>query len=388
MRGRGDGRFQSRGGGRGRHGRGQGEPHKAIVKGRKPEVGAYLDLPRGQQADPEAVLKWLECIRVYMYSNFESSVKEIIGLDGVLFGYEEFAEPEDPPEGAGMVAIERWKTASKKYHFDVDLHKKECSKLYGVLLGQMSEASQIRIGEMPAGKRAIEECDPLGVLSGVVFTHMNNKRYGETFNMTIAIRNYYSNKMSQNEDLAVYYSRCRTLLFIKNEAYRLADEEAPEHTDEFHSVLFITGLNANYSDYINTFKNKVRSWPQTMAEANQDAANFLMGRPGHNGNPPNSERRNVFAAGRGGKAGRGGRGRGNGQQPADDEKDGGDTPGKGTARAGTPYRDRDATPHRERGAGAVQEYGTRYGVCHNCGEDGHHAWECKKPPKKKSSSEK
>ena len=64
--------------------------------------------------------------------------------------------------------------------------------------------------------------------------------------------------MTAHEDLAAYYSRCRTLLFVKNEAYRMADEEAPEHTDEFYSVLFITGLNTNYSDYINTFKNKVR----------------------------------------------------------------------------------------------------------------------------------
>ena len=89
MRGRGDGRFQSRGGGRGRYGRGQGEPHKPIVKVRKPEVGAYLDLPRGQAADPEAALKWLECLRVYMYSTYESSIKEIIGIDGVLTDYEE-----------------------------------------------------------------------------------------------------------------------------------------------------------------------------------------------------------------------------------------------------------------------------------------------------------
>ena len=84
MRGRGDGRFQSRGGGRGRYGRGQGEPHKPISKGRKPEVGAYLDLRRGQAADPESVLKWLECFRVYMYSTYESTVKEIIGIDGIL----------------------------------------------------------------------------------------------------------------------------------------------------------------------------------------------------------------------------------------------------------------------------------------------------------------
>ena len=70
--------------------------------------------------------------------------------------------------------------------------------------------------------------------------------------------------MTQHEDLAAYYSRCRTLLFVKNEAYRLADEDAPEHTDEFHAVLFITALKSDYSEYSNMFKNKVRSWPQTM----------------------------------------------------------------------------------------------------------------------------
>ena len=55
----------------GRGGRGQLEPQKINLKqGRKPEVGAYLDLPRGQVADLEAVLKWLECFIVYMYSTY------------------------------------------------------------------------------------------------------------------------------------------------------------------------------------------------------------------------------------------------------------------------------------------------------------------------------
>ena len=105
MRGRGDGRFQSRGGGRGRYGRRQGEPHKSIVKGRKPEVGAYLDLPRGQAADPESVLKWLECFRVYMYSTCESTVKQIVGIDGILYDYIEQVELEDPPEGAANIEV-------------------------------------------------------------------------------------------------------------------------------------------------------------------------------------------------------------------------------------------------------------------------------------------
>ena len=144
--------------------------------------------------------------------------------------------------------------------------------------------------------------------------------------------------------------------------------KTPQNT-QMSSILY-------YSKYINTFKNKVRSWPQTMADANQDAANFLLGRPVHGGAPPNSEKRNVFAASRGG---RGGRGRG-GSQGA--EKGGYDTPGsESTARTGTPYRDREATPQRERG-GAVQEYGARYGAYNNCGEEGHYAYECKKPPRK------
>ena len=215
----------------------------------------------------------------------------------------------------------------------------------------------------------------------MVATHLNNKRYGDVYNMTTAIRNFCNNKVYQHEDLAAYFSRCRTLMFVRSEPYRIADEEVPLHTDEFHAILFVTGLNSNYSEYSNTFKNKVRSWPQTMADANQDAANFLMGRPVHNGASPNSEKRNVFAASRGGRAGSRGRGgRGRGSQSA--EKGGFDTPGSdSTARAGTPYGDREATPHRGR-SGTVQEYGTRYGACNNCGEEGHYGNKYKKPPKK------
>ena len=106
-----------------------------------------------------------------------------------------------------------------------------------------------------------------------------------------------------------------------------------------------------------------------------------MGRPVHNGAPPNSEKQNVFAASQGGTAcfgGRGGRGR---QNQSGAEKGSYETPSENTARAGSPYRDREATPSRER-SGAVQEYGTRHGACNNCGEEGHYSYEYKKPPKK------
>ena len=87
-----------------------------------------------------------------MYSTYESTVKEIIGIDGILYDNVEQVEPTDPPEGAELVVIERWKTARKKYEAASELLIKDCAKLYGVILGQMSEASQTRINEMPAGK--------------------------------------------------------------------------------------------------------------------------------------------------------------------------------------------------------------------------------------------
>ena len=66
-----------------------------------------------------------------MYSNFESTVEEIIEIDRVLFSYEEVVGPADPPEGAGMVAIERSKTASKEYRSTVELQNKNVRNCMG-----------------------------------------------------------------------------------------------------------------------------------------------------------------------------------------------------------------------------------------------------------------
>ena len=71
-----------------------------------------------------------------MYSTYESTVKEIIGIDGIHYDYVEQVEPADPPERAELVVIERWKPARKKYEAAPELLIKDCAKLYGVLLGQ------------------------------------------------------------------------------------------------------------------------------------------------------------------------------------------------------------------------------------------------------------
>ena len=380
MRGRGDG-GRGRNGGRGRFGRGNVESQRNYPRvGMTPEIGAYLDLPRGKEADPESVLKWLECVRIYMYANFKSRITELISGDGSLNEYPEITIPVEPAENSGPIEMEKWKSRNRKYEKASDLLEEESLKLFGILLGQMSEGSKNRIKESPHGATALEDLDPLEVLSLVIATHMNNQRYGEDFNIIAAEMDFYANKMLPNEDLAKYYSRYRTLLFCKSDAYRMADMDAPVLTDKLQAVKFIVSLNSNYSDYIYHFRNKVRPWPLTLADAQADAANYLCSKPG--GGNQNTERRNVLAASRGGKAGgRGGRGKG--QEKTESETKGSEKKG----RSSTPYRERDESPHGEK-TGSVQEYGTRYGRCNKCNEEGHYGYECKNKDKagKKSAA--
>ena len=99
-----------------------------------------------------------------MYSNFESRVKEIIGIDGTLFPYPKLEPPPLPEFVAEPVEMEMWKSALNKHNKAVTVHESDCFKLYGDLLSQMSEGSKNHVDEMPEGKEAILNCDPCGSL--------------------------------------------------------------------------------------------------------------------------------------------------------------------------------------------------------------------------------
>ena len=211
---------------------------------------------------------------------------------------------------------------------------------------------------------------------------MSNKRYGEIYNIITAVRNFYNNKMTQHEDLAAYYSRCRILLFVKSGAYRLADKEAPEHTDEFHAVLFITALNSNYSEYINTFKNKVcahgrRPW----AMPTRTRPTSLWEGPSTE-ELPRTRRSETFSRPVGvGERVQLGEASGAAGVRAEERRGVMKPPVRVRRGQALPIGIGRPPPQRERG-GTVQEYGTRYGACNNCGEEGHYGYECKKPPRK------
>lgn len=239
-----------------------------------PEVGAYLDLPPGQLADPESVLKWLECLRIYMYINYESRIKEIIGYDGVLKEYPKIEAPENPDADAGVVEMTLWELALEEYEDARESLERDRLKLHILLLGQMSEGSRNRIEQSTAGEKALKEGDPLGLLSAVIATHVINSGFGATYDVVTAETNLYTIKMLPKEDLGRYFDRFGRMLYVKSVAYRMAGVKMQKDSDGLLAVMFIIKLNHHYSGYINNFMNKLRDWPTTLSEAYQDAANY------------------------------------------------------------------------------------------------------------------
>jgi hypothetical protein len=50
--------------------------------------------------------------------------------------------------------------------------------VFGVMMGQISEASKSTIRETPAGLAAIESSDPLLLLRAIILTHLSDPKLG------------------------------------------------------------------------------------------------------------------------------------------------------------------------------------------------------------------
>ena len=71
MRGRGDDIFQSRGGGRSRYGRGQGEPHKPISKGKNDYSNDEFELQTPDMITPYSYPTEDEFVHHEIANNFD-----------------------------------------------------------------------------------------------------------------------------------------------------------------------------------------------------------------------------------------------------------------------------------------------------------------------------
>jgi hypothetical protein len=227
--------------------------------------------------------------------------------------------------------------------------------VYGLMLGQISQASKDRI---EAGAEAVKTQDLRTLLSAILSTHMTDNRLGAEHNLFKINQAFSRYRMEPGDSLGFYYQRFRALLGALEEGDDRADEAMPE--GEFRDVQlalkFTDGLNNSYAVHKQYHEDGIKAWPQSLSDAFAEASKFAV-RRGNYGNPVDAGRANAFAM-----RGRGrGRGRGHGYGR-----------GRGSATGAWSITQSNVAPSETQ-----SEYGTRKGDCHTCGERGHYSHECR-----------
>ena len=76
------------------------------------------------------------------------------------------------------IAYKKWELElARNNSFEAKM-KTEKTQLFGVMLGQMSDASKDLINECDLGRESFEDKYPLKLLKSIVLTHMANSRLG------------------------------------------------------------------------------------------------------------------------------------------------------------------------------------------------------------------
>ena len=118
------------------------------------------------------VTNWMNKLSEYSMTECTTKIGVIFGADGVLGAYPVFTEPTDPLDTATPAVKKKWEikvTAWSKVKDSFDLDN---TKLFGIMLGQMSESSKTRARETTIGQEAMTEQEPRKLLQAILATHL------------------------------------------------------------------------------------------------------------------------------------------------------------------------------------------------------------------------
>lgn len=392
MKGRGSPQQQKQGGrGRGYFGRGGrgNAPANQHQRGTIPQIGAYLDLPPGKEIAPGAVTKWMIKLKEYSMSNNDTTISLIFGQDGTLGDYPVYVVPSDPGVDATPIDKEKWKIDYAEYKKLVTKLKDDKRKLYGFMLGQMSESSKIRAREDPVGEEAVTEFDPRKLLQAILSTHIGDSTLEENHQLFNIIQRYNVLVMGSHESLSNYYTNFRSALTGIEQAYaRIGQHEIDGMYPESQmAIKFTMGLNHHYDEFKSFYTNRLKPWPNNLNDANFEATKFnpIHRRVAAQANAAAFERANAFAFHeRGGRGGRGYPGGRNGKSTPNGKwvRDG---PGPDSPEG---YKNEKGSTVAVYTASKTPPLGYKSGPCNNCNKYGHFAQECREeaqPMEKKRS---
>ena len=377
MRGR--GRDNKSQGGRtpagGRLNAGRGGTRPPPRTGTVPAIGAFLDL--GKEINHGSVSNWMRKFKEYTRANYKSDVSAIFGLEGIPGEYPEYEAPEDIEEDANFMQTTRWKRAYELYDKKIIELDNESKLVFGLMLGQISEASKATIRETVPGFHAMLMEDPLLLLRAIILTHLSDPKLGTEQNLLRVRMAYETVEMASTDVLKYYYQRFKALRIGLEDTMRAAEvlpDLTPELTvqhERLAAIKFLNGLNAGYKFYVEYYEHNIKPWPDTLDEAYLEMSKVTPRRVVQQNPHGKSNILATTTAAADSASGKHAALKKAGTLPGSCRIPNG---GRGREQAGRSTRYESTS------------YGTRPGSCNHCHEPGHYAYECESNPESNAAT--
>ena len=104
-----------------------------------------------------SVSTWMRKFREYTRENYKSDISEIFGNEGIPGDYSQYVAPADIAADANFMVSTKWERALELYDKLVLTLRGDHKQVFGLMLGQISEASKARY-EPTEGTNGVRNC--------------------------------------------------------------------------------------------------------------------------------------------------------------------------------------------------------------------------------------
>ena len=220
-------------------------------QGTIPSIGAYLDLPPGRGIIPGTVTNWMKKMGEYSMTVSSTQIGVIFGSDGILGANPVFPEPADPPEMATPAKRKKREIKFTAWSREKKGFRLEKRKLFGIMLGEMSESSKTRARETAMGEEAMIKQDPRKLLQSILATHLEDSRFGAEHHLFNIEQRYHLLKQGPNDSLVFYHQSIRSNFSGIDQAYVRAGRVQPKNNlpEAQKGLKFTMGLNHVHDEH-------------------------------------------------------------------------------------------------------------------------------------------
>ena len=114
----------------------------------------------------------------YTRTNYNSDISDIFGNEGIPGIVPVLVAPVVIPLEANFMEKEMWKKDRDTFHKNMIELAQDAKKVFGLMLGEISDISKATIGETESGTAAMTAQNPLLLMRAIILTHLSDPRLG------------------------------------------------------------------------------------------------------------------------------------------------------------------------------------------------------------------